>query len=78
MAKQSVKKRYSKRLKEFGANLRRIRRAKDITQESLADTSRISINSIVTIEKGNLNPTFATILALADGLGIPAKELFDF
>jgi transcriptional regulator with XRE-family HTH domain len=77
VAKQSVKQRYSKKLKNFGANVRRIRRSKDITQEELADESGISINSINTVEKGVLNPTFATILAIAEGLKVSPKDLFD-
>jgi transcriptional regulator with XRE-family HTH domain len=75
--KQSIKIRYAKRLKLFGANLRRIRRAKDITQEQLAEESGVSLNSINIIEKGTLNTSVATLMAISDALGISPKDLFD-
>jgi transcriptional regulator with XRE-family HTH domain len=75
--KPSIKTRYAKRLKLFGANLRRIRRAKDITQERLAEESGVSLNSINIIEKGSLNTSVATLMALADALEISPKDLFD-
>jgi transcriptional regulator with XRE-family HTH domain len=78
VAKQSVKERYQKHLRAFGANIRRLRRAKDITQEQLSDVSGVSINSINILEKGDLNPTFATIVALADALKVAPKDLFDY
>jgi transcriptional regulator with XRE-family HTH domain len=78
VGKQPIKARHAKRLKLFGANLRRIRRAKDITQEVLADEAGVSLNTINTIEKGKLNPTFATISAIADALSIHPKDLMDF
>lgn len=77
MVKKSIKQRYLKRLKTFGAAIRRIRRMNDVTQEELADISGVSINSINTLESGKLNPTFATIIAISDALGVSPKEFFE-
>jgi transcriptional regulator with XRE-family HTH domain len=78
VAKQPIKLKHLKRLKQFGLNLRGIRRAKDTTQEQLADDARVSPNTINTIEKGKLNPTFATICSIADALKAHPRDLMDF
>jgi transcriptional regulator with XRE-family HTH domain len=67
-----------KKLKAFGKNLHRLRKKKALSQEELAYRSGISYNSLNTIENGKVNPTIATAFALADGLGVHIKELFDF
>lgn len=51
-------------------NLRRIRRAKDITQLELAETSGFSSHAIQRIESGMRQPKLSTIATLAEALGV--------
>lgn len=76
--KHQVKIKYSKRLKVFGIHLKKLRQAKGLTQEELAHDAGISYNSINTIENGKLNPTLATLMAIADTLKINLHELLNF
>ena len=65
-------------IKEFGINLRKIRVSKNFSQEDLSNSSDVSLPQITRIERGTVNPTLCTIKALAIGLNINIKELFDF
>jgi len=76
--KHQVKIKYAKQLKLFGKHLRKIRLQKSLTQEELAYRAGISFNSLNTIENASLNPTLATLSAIAHGLQIDLKELIDF
>src|SRR5687767_2690381 len=73
-----VKKRFGKKLVAFGKNIRTLREKEGITQEELAYGAGISFTTINNLENGHLNPTLATIYAIADKLRVPTKELFDF
>ncbi len=65
-------------IKEFGLNLKKIRLSKGLSQEELANSSDVSLAQITRVERGVVNPTLCTIKALAKGLGISTKELFEF
>jgi len=65
-------------LKDFGINLRKVRKRKSITQEKLAFSIGIEISQISRIERGILNTSISTIKAIANDLDIPVKDLFDF
>lgn len=57
------------------ANLRRIRTDRQVTIESLAATSGVSVRTIKYIESGDANPRLSIIEALADALNCTAAEL---
>jgi DNA-binding XRE family transcriptional regulator len=78
VGKHKVKARNLKKLKAFGSHIRKIRNAKGLSQEKLADVAGISENTIVTLESGVLNTTIATCFDIAKALEIHPKELFDF
>jgi len=65
-------------LSAFGHNLRRLRQLKGLTQEALEFEAGISKNVVGNIERGEANPTYTTIKALAKGLGVPIKDMVDF
>lgn len=65
-------------IRAFGENLRKIRDNKKMSQESLADTAKLSFNQIGRIERGEVNTTISSINAIATALEITPKELFDF
>jgi DNA-binding XRE family transcriptional regulator len=78
VGEHKVKVRNLKKLKAFGANLKKLRIAKGLSQEQLADQARISENTIVTLESGKLNTSIATCFEISKALGIATKERFDF
>lgn len=65
-------------LKEFGANLKAIRRKKDLSQEKLALTADLDRTYISGIERGVRNVSLVNIFKLAQALKIPPSELFKF
>lgn len=62
----------------FGANVRRIRKAKKMTMEKLAQEAGLEYSQIARIELGEINPKITTVHAIAKGLTVSEKELFDF
>lgn len=61
--------------KQLGANLKRIRIKKDISQGDIARELDVSRGYISTIENGKTNPTLSTIARLASALGVTNGEL---
>lgn len=60
----------------FGKKIKSIRRAREITQEKLADLSGLSLQYIGEIERGRRNPSLTSIEQLSKALDIPMAELF--
>jgi transcriptional regulator with XRE-family HTH domain len=66
------------KLAAFGANIRRLRKAKKLTIKNLAFEADIELSQVHRIEKGKINPTLTTILLLAEVLKISPSQLFDY
>lgn len=65
-----------KRLADYiGLTVRRLRADRGFTLQALADESGVSKSYLGDIEKGRKNPTTDVIEAIADALGLPAREL---
>jgi len=65
-----------KRLADYiGLTVRRLRSDRGFTLQALADESGVSKSYLGDIEKGRKNPTTDVIEAIADALGVPAREL---
>jgi transcriptional regulator with XRE-family HTH domain len=62
----------------FGRRIRDLRKRKGMTQERLAEAADISVDFLSLMERGVNAPSFATLERLADALGVPEKELFEF
>jgi transcriptional regulator with XRE-family HTH domain len=62
----------------FGKTVRTLRKRKGMTQEQLAEAADISVDFLSLVERGVNAPSFATLERLADALGVPVKELFEF
>jgi transcriptional regulator with XRE-family HTH domain len=60
----------------FGATVRRIRLAREWTQEDLADAAGLT-TYVGQVERGDKVPSLTVVLKLARGLGIPPADLFD-
>lgn len=61
----------------FGAVLRQIRQEKSITQQDLADKSRLSLRMITALEAGDRKPSLTTLVKIAKGLDIGFRELIE-
>jgi HTH-type transcriptional repressor of puuD len=61
-------------MRKLGANMRRCREERGLTQTQLADRAGISHSTISTIENGRSSPTLFTVCALADALGLSVHE----
>lgn len=59
----------SKALLTFGANLRRERMARRVTQERLAEMADLNIRTLQKIEAGQTNILITTAARLRDSLG---------
>ncbi len=61
-----------------GHNLRRVRKAKGLTQVQLAEASGLDLRYIGSIERGVGNPTVAALGKLAGAVGVhPGELLFE-
>lgn len=58
-----------------GGNLARIRTAKGLTQEALAERSGFSQQYLSGLERGRRNPTIVTLYELAQALGVDYLDL---
>lgn len=58
-----------------GRNARRIREAKGLTQEQLAERSGFSQQYLSDLERGLRNPTVVTLFELAQALGVSHVDL---
>ena len=67
-----------KLLKKLGERVKSIRKAQGITQADLAYSIDKDQSSIQRLEKGRVNPSFYYLHEIAEGLGVPIKDLFDF
>lgn len=64
--------------KAFGENLKKLRKAKKLSRESLAAMAEIESKQIYRIEAEYQSPTVATIVAIALALKLHPKRLFEF
>jgi transcriptional regulator with XRE-family HTH domain len=62
-------------LKAFGANVRRERTARGMTQEKLAEAVELNIRTIQKIEAGVINVLVTTALRIQKALGCPWSRL---
>lgn len=67
--------RNQKTLELFGERLKQLRHKTGLTLEQLAFEADIELSQVHRVEKGKINPTLTTLIALAKGLGIPLAEL---
>jgi len=64
-------------LQHFGAEVRELRKARQMTLAALAEASGVSVSHLSAIERGSVNPTLSKILKIADGLGVPEEWFFN-
>ena len=62
-------------LKDFGENLKKIRTGKNISLRDLAAAAELEHAQIARIENGEINPTYTTIIFLAEALHVDPAVL---
>jgi transcriptional regulator with XRE-family HTH domain len=63
--------------KQIGTRIRRLRKAKDMSQAALAKRARLTRVYITRLESGKQDPSLSTINALAKALGVPVTALLE-
>ena len=64
-------------INKFAYRLKIVRQEKNLTQESLALKSGLSLSQIARIETSQINPTLSTIAVIAKTLGVEIGYLFE-
>jgi XRE family transcriptional regulator, regulator of sulfur utilization len=59
----------------LGKAIRELRHKRDASLETLAGESGITLNMLSLIERGEGNPTWATVRGIASALGVSVSEL---
>lgn len=62
-------------LKQVGLHVRRLRLARELSQEALAFEAQVALNYLSGIERGVRNPTILVLDRLARTLGVPVSDL---
>jgi transcriptional regulator with XRE-family HTH domain len=61
--------------KQMGARIRRLRKAKRMSQQDVADKARLTRVFITRVEAGQQDPSLSTINAIARALDVSAADL---
>jgi len=64
-----------RQLKQLGANIRRERTRKPMTQERLAELVDLNIRTVQKIEAGRINVLVTTVIRFQKALGCPWSRL---
>ncbi len=64
-------------LAAFGAEVRQLRKARQMTLAELAETSGVSISHLSAIERGTVSASLTKISRIADALGVPEEWFFN-
>ncbi|MFT3773401.1 MAG: helix-turn-helix transcriptional regulator [Minicystis sp.] len=67
--------RFGDLLTYIAANMRRIRQARDMTQEALAERADLSLRSVQEIETGRVNIRVTVLAAIAEALDVSPTAL---
>lgn len=62
--------------KSFGLRVKTIRKRSGLSQEELAERSKLHRNYISDVERGRRNLSLDALLKLSSGLGISIRDLF--
>ena len=64
--------------KQLGVRIRELRTKSKLTQAQLAERADISDEFLSRVERSEKSPSIVTAQKIANGLGVPLKELFEF
>ena len=55
---------------EIGSTIKERRKKLGVNQQTLADLAGVAVNTLVAIERGEVNPQLSTLLTILDTLGL--------
>ncbi len=61
----------------LAVKLKRLRKARGITQQALAHKARVSLGYLARLEIGRHDPKVSTLRKLSRALGVPVTELLE-
>ena len=64
-------------LRLLAERMKALRRAKEWSQEQLAEHSTMQRSYLADLERGNRNPSVRTLLKIANALGVTVPALFE-
>jgi transcriptional regulator with XRE-family HTH domain len=64
-------------LRHLAGRIKALRRAKDWSQERLAERAAIQRSYLADLERGGRNPSVRTLVKIANALGVPASALLE-
>lgn len=64
--------------KRFGEKLRKLRKKTELSQQELAEKSKLDITTINELENGNRQPMLKTVKKIAKALSVKASDLIGF
>lgn len=67
----------SSHYKAIGANIKKLRERKGLSQSHVAELSGINRSYYGRVERGEVNFTVGILFSIADALGIPAARLLE-
>lgn len=70
--------RNDKALKAIGLKIQKLRKEQSVSQTQLAFDAGVPLRQLLRIEKGEVNTGISTLLAIAEALDVPLKDLIDF
>ena len=62
-------------LRKLGEKVRSYRHERGLTQEALAESLDLSVAYVSLIERGQRNPPYTTVVAIAHALGVSPRKL---
>lgn len=77
MQAQGIGRAQSPEHRAFGRAVRETRVRRALSQEALGERGGLHRNYVGAIERGEVNPTFKTLMKLASGLNVPLGELLE-
>lgn len=69
---------FQKERKVLGDTIKKIREAKNMTQEELAERASSNVSYLAKIENGYVNTSVRYLVKIAHGLRVNVKDLFEF
>ena len=66
----------SKTLKAVGSHIRSLRKARELSQEQLAERAELHYSMVGSVERGERNITLENLAKIAKGLDVPLRDLF--
>jgi len=69
---------FQKERKILGSTIRRVRSAKNMTQEELAEKAHLNVSYLAKIENGYVNTSVRYLIKISRGLKVRANDLIEF